>query len=1026
MQADIRLHCFAFAFILVLNVNLLRAEEPDVEGVRFFEAKIRPVLVEHCYECHSSKSETLRAGLLVDSKQGLIDGGDSGGAIVPGKPDESILLDSLHYEPFGYQMPPSGKLPDQVIADFKRWIEMGAPDPRTDAAAHTSKTEFDIDSRRSFWSFQVPLSSDTPRVKQADWPRQKLDFFILARLEEKGLQPTDEADRATLIRRAYFDLIGLPPSYEEIQQFVGDTDPDAYAKLIDRLLASAHYGERWARHWLDVVRYAEDNVNMGPLNGPYPNAYRYRDWVIKALNEDIPYNEFLRRQLATDFLENTDSSDLSALGLLGTSPQYHKELMLSQDALAGVFADEWEDRVDVVGRGLLGLTVACARCHDHKFDPISTKDYYALAGVFASIRQKDRPLISEAEIQVSQPARDEIATLQKQIKEHAERRKPLPEASDESKRLAGMISKAKARIADLRATVPNVDIPMAPAVSEEQPRIEPESETHQKITFYPDQPRDLPVFIRGNVTSPGKIVPRRFLEVLSEGEPQPFEMGSGRLDLANAIVSDKNPLTARVFVNRVWMHHFGEGLVDSPSNFGVTGSQPSHPKLLDDLAVRFMESGWSIKELHRQIMLSATYRQSTIPHDEKRSRQVDAANRLLSHFNRQRLDAEAYHDMLTVAGGNLDSRFGGPSGDIDSPDFRRRAIYAKISRQAISQFLQVYDFPDPTIHAERRAETTTALQQLFVMNSEFAQQQALRLASRVEGATIESKIRELHRLLFGREPTPAEMQLGQAYLQPKNAITRTEWEPAHFVGARAKASAAELGDTYSVELWFKNELPHDQRPVTGYFLSRGEETSTPSGGDHLGILGTHREGLAGRLIYFNGDRLRTTFTGRTTLETNQWNHLVFVRDRSEVRIYLNGNPEPEIAGLAEIDYDFKQSKLFVGGRNDQFANFQGQMSGVAVFDCVLSSEEINQHYQASGFAENQVQFAEHFTALLQADPQAAWPLFQYRHFPRTLTDESGHEHELTYEGEASFSQELTPWVLYCHALLCSNELLFVD
>lgn len=1026
MRADFRLHSIALAFVLTLHVNVICAEGPDAEGVRFFEAKIRPILVEHCYECHSAKSDTLRAGLLVDSKQGLIDGGDSGGAIVPGKPEESILLESLHYEPFGYQMPPSGKLPDQVIADFKKWIEMGAPDPRTEVAAHSSKEEFDIDSRRSFWSFKAPKAATVPNVELSDWPRQKIDFFILSQLEQKGLQPANEADRATLIRRAYFDLIGLPPTYEEIQQFVSDTDPDAYSKLIDRLLASPHYGERWARHWLDVVRYGEDNVNMGPLNGPYPNAYRYRDWVINALNDDIPYDEFLRRQLATDFLEDAEPSDLSALGLLGLSPQYHKELMLSQDALAGVFADEWEDRVDVVGRGLLGLTIACARCHDHKFDPISTKDYYALAGVFASIRQQPRPLISEAEIQASKPARDEITSLQKQIEEYTEKRKPLPAASDEAKHLADIISQAKARIAHLRLTVPNVDIPMAPAVAEEQPRIEPKSETHQQIVFYPDQPRDLPVFIRGNVTAPGQIVARRFLEVLSEGEPKPFKRGSGRLDLANEIASDNNPLTARVFVNRVWMHHFGEGLVDSPSNFGTTGSAPTHPQLLDDLAVRFMESGWSIKELHRQIMLSATYRQSSFPRDAKLSERVDPENRLLSHFNRQRLDAEAYHDTLVVAGGNLDPRMGGPSGDIDSPDFRRRAIYAKISRQSISQFLQVYDFPDPTIHSERRAETTTALQQLFVMNSEFAQQQAIRLASLVDGKSADAKIRELYHLLFGREPNPAEIELGQAYLQPKTGIAQKELEPAHFVGARAKASAAELGETYSVELWFKNELPHDERPVTGYFLSRGEETSTPAGGDHLGILGTYREGMSGRLIYFNGDRLRTTLTGRSTLKTNHWYHLVFVRDRSEVRIYLNGNPEPEVAGVAEIDYNTKQSKLFVGGRNDQFANFQGQMGGVAVFDRVLSPAEITQHYQASGSAGNHVQFSEHFSALLQSNAKAAWPLHEYQQFPQKLMDESGHDRVLTYEGDASASQAMTPWVLYCHALLCSNELIFVD
>ena len=575
MYATLRSASRILALAAPLLASVAWAEGPDAEGIRFFESKIRPVLVEHCYECHSAESEPLRAGLAVDSQQGLLDGGDSGESIVPGKPDESLLLESLHYEPFGYQMPPSGKLPAHVIADFRKWIEMGAPDPRTEAPSAMKKSKFDIDSRRDFWAFQMPQETAAPQVEQTDWPRQKIDAFILATQEEAGLEPANEADRATLIRRAYYDLTGLPPTYEEIQQFVSDPDPSAYEKLIDRLLASPHYGERWARHWLDVVRYGEDNVNMGPHNGPYPNAYRYRDWVIQALNDDVPYHEFVRRQLATDFLDQTDRSDLPALGLLGLSPQYHKELMLSQDALNTVLADEWEDRVDVVGRGLLGLTIACARCHDHKFDPISTKDYYALAGVFASIRQTTRPMISPEEIQASQPARDKIASLNKQIKANQEKLKGNPDA-DQASKLNAEIAQLRKQIADIREATPNVDIPLASAVTEEQTRFEPTSETHQKIVFYPE-PRDLPAFIRGNVTAPGEIVPRRFLEVLSDGEPKPFETGSGRLDLANKIASDDNPLTARVFVNRVWMHHFGEGLVDSPEQlrFDRISAQPS-------------------------------------------------------------------------------------------------------------------------------------------------------------------------------------------------------------------------------------------------------------------------------------------------------------------------------------------------------------------------------------------------------------------------------------------------------------------
>ena len=399
---------------------------------------------------------------------------------------------------------------------------------------------------------------------------------------------------------------------------------------------------------------------------------------------------------------------------------------------------------------------------------------------------------------------------------------------------------------------------------------------------------------------------------------------------------------------------------------------------------------------------------------------------MLSHFNRQRLDAEAYHDTLLAVGGNLNETMGGPSGDIDTSNFDRRAVYATISRQAPSQFLQVYDFPDPTIHSERRAETTTALQQLFVMNSPFAQKQAIRLANRATGETVEEKIRSVYHLLYGREPNSREIELGQAYLQPSKLAEAKPIEPPHFVGDRLSAKVPQLGDKYSVELWLRNELPHDERPVTGYFLSRGPDASKPTGGDHLGILGTYRGGKAGRLIYFNGDRLKTAIIGRTTLETDRWVHLVFVRDGLEVRVYLNGNPEPEVIGSAAIDYDLAASELFIGGRNDRFANFQGQMGGVAVFDRPLTPQEISQHYQRSSHVDNQVDFGQHFAAMMQAEPAAAWPLFEHAQLPLEVADATGHEVAAEFEGDPYSSQDSSPWVLYCHALLCSNELMFVD
>ncbi|MCC9608036.1 DUF1553 domain-containing protein [Blastopirellula sp. JC732] len=1010
----------------------VQAAEPDAEGIRFFETKIRPVLVAHCYECHSAKSETLRAGLLVDSNHGLLTGGDSGASIVPGKPDESLLLETLRYDPLSYQMPPNGKLSDAVIADFEKWIKMGAPDPRNDAPDTPVKQPFDIDSRRSFWSFVPPTAQPAPEVEQQAWPRQKIDAFVLAALEKAGLHPAAEADRRTLIRRVYFDLIGLPPTYDEIEQFAADPDPAAYEKLVDRLLASPHYGERWARRWLDVVRYGEDNVNMGPNNGPYPDAYRYRDWVVKAMNDDVPLDQFLRRQLATDFLEETGRDDLPALGLIGLSPENHKELKLKVATLEGIYADEWEDRVDVVSRGLMGLTVACARCHDHKYDPISSRDYYALAGVFASVRQTTQPIISDEEIAKTQPARDEIAALEKSVKENDDKIKSLKKDAPKSPEIGELETKnkqAKAKITEIRAATPGIDIPTAAAITDEQVRIEPLTEDEQQIVYYANKPRDLPVFIRGNLASPGEIEPRRFLEVLSDGEPAPFANGSGRLELAAAIADSNNPLTARVFVNRVWMYHFGEGLVDTPSNFGATGSRPTHPELLDDLAVRFMEQGWSTKKLHRELLLSATYRQSSQPADPEKSNLHDPGNRLLSRFRRQRLDAEAYHDALLVAGGNLNRTLGGPSGDIDKPDFDRRAIYAKISRKSLSQFLQVYDFPDPTIHSERRAETTTALQQLFVMNSPFAQQQARHLAERASGETLVEKIQDVHRLLLGREPTPEEIALGEAYVSESSQVDREKpetWEPPSFAGSRARAEIPSLGDIYSVELWFRNTMPHEERPIAGYFFSRGVETSVPSGGDHLGIMGRHQKDSSGRLIYYNGDRLKTALLGRTTLETNRWYHLVFTRQGSEVRLYLNGNADPEVSGVAEVDFPLKESSLFLGGRNDRFANFQGQLGSVAVYDRALAPKEIAEHYQRSENVGDRVQFAQHAAAMLKGNPVALWPFYEFEKFPQQIKSASGDKYAANYEGEGAADAEATRWVLYCHALFCSNELMFVD
>jgi len=814
--------------VLTTFAHEVHAADPEVAKVDpgaldFFEKKIRPVLIEQCYECHSEQAKAdgkLKGGLLLDSRQASQVGGDSGPSVVPSKLDESLLIEAIRYGEDSYQMPPAGKLPEKVIADFEKWISMGASDPRDAPTKATPRKEIDWELARQHWSLQVPTKHAAPDVNDAEWIQKPIDAFILAKQEQAGLTHAGRAQRHTLLRRACFDLTGLPPTIEQRDAFLNGAAPDAFAKLVDRLLDSPSYGERWARHWLDVARYSEDNTNMGPHNGPYPHAWRYRDWVVQALNDDVPYDEFIVRQLATDFLEETGPDDHAALGFQGLAPSYHKEVALAKLVLENRYADEWEDRVDAIGRGLLGLTLACARCHDHKYDPVTVEDYYSLASIFASCRQTTRPVISAEEIAKTQTVRDKVTKLEEQIVQWDKRVKELPkeiaelekklkersaataagvdqtaaskEASSEKfdpdkaqQRIAEakeLVEKAKARTKETKAEVaelkktPGFEIPVANALTEEQVRVEEVTKEKMKIVYYPNKPRDLNIFIRGDAGRLGKPVQRGFLRILSPEKNEPYINGSGRLELARAITSRDNPLTARVIVNRVWMHHFGTGLVDSPSNFGLTGSKPSHPKLLDDLAVRFMENGWSLKWLHREIMLSATYQQSSVPVPASAGmiKSVDPDNRLLSHFNRQRLSAEAFRDSVLAVSEQLDPKVGGPSGDADKADFKRRTIYAGVSRHKLSDTLQTFDFPDPAIHCAKRSDTTTPLQQMFVLNSPFMREQATALAERVEknvSETVEQKVQLAHRLLFSRDASAAELAIAREFLRSDEAKT---------------------------------------------------------------------------------------------------------------------------------------------------------------------------------------------------------------------------------------------------------------
>ncbi len=544
---------------------------------------------------------------------------------------------------------------------------------------------YDYEKAAQFWSFQSPVAAVAETLPKSPWIRKRADAFVFRKLQEEGLTPNGESDSRTLLRRVAYDLTGLPPEWEKMKSL-------SYEEQIDELLDSPHFGERWARLWLDVARFAEDQAHIVGNNASltYPNAYRYRDWVIGALNRDLSYDDFLRHQLAADLISPDDEAMHFALGFMGLGPKYYRRGNLA------VMADEWEDRVDTLTRGVMGLTVACARCHDHFYDPIPTSDYYALAGVFASTEMFNRPMVDDCEMQKDGNAKK-------------------PNEADH------LVREAK-------------------------------------------EMKNLPVYNRGDVTSPGEEVERGFLTVLGKGERTTFSKdNSGRLDLANELVSPGNPLTARVWVNRVWGELYGQPLVSTTSNFGKLGEKPSHPELLDDLSYRFMhEGGWSLKWLVKEIVLSATYRQSSERVETKAEK--DPSNRLLWRANRRRLPVEMWRDSLFATAGDLDREIGGPSFGVSDPKMNRRAVYASISRLQLDPMLALFDFPDPNLHSPNRAETTTPIQKLFLMNHPIVVERAKALASKMTGSPEES-IDKGYQLLFGRSPLPEEKSLGLNYLK---------------------------------------------------------------------------------------------------------------------------------------------------------------------------------------------------------------------------------------------------------------------
>lgn len=742
-------------FFLAIGASVFAAE-PTPAQLQFFEAKIRPLLADKCYNCHSASAERVKAGLLLDTRDGLLKGGENGPAIVAGNPEKSLLIKAVRYTDPDLQMPPKGnKLTDAQIADLVAWVKMGAPDPRKVSTAQKDYAE----AGKKHWAWQPLQRPAVPAVKDAAWCRNPVDNFILAKLEEKNLKPNSSADKRTLIRRASFDLIGLPPTPDEVKAFLDDNSPDAFAKVVDRLLASPHYGERWGRHWLDVARYSDTKgqIRRQREDPNYAYAWTYRDYVIRSLNEDKPYNQFIIEQLAADKLPATtkNPTNLTALGFLTVGDRF---MEMRNDII--------NDRIDVVTKGFLGLTVTCARCHDHKFDPIPTKDYYSLHGVFAntvepSVERVIQKIVETPDYRDYYRKRAELEAAKDKLE--AEFRTARRDRDREAlKTIQRRIRENVGAVTRLEMTHPGAVV-RAMAVED--------------MT----RPKDSPVFIRGEAGNRGPVVPRQFLEILSGPVRPAFTNGSGRLDLAHAITSKSNPLTARVMVNRVWQHHFGEGFVATPDDLGTMSETPSHPELLDYLAVRFRDEGWSLKNLHRLIMLSATYQQSS--EDNPRYAQVDPSNRLLWRANIRRLEFEVLRDSFLAIGGSLDETMYGRPVDLErNSDSRRRTIYGRVDRSDVLDVLVNFDFANPDMPSGKRYETSVPQQALFLMNSPVVIEQAKRLVSLKsfkDCATDAERVQLLYENVYQRPARPEEIKLGLDFI--------AQAEPAEKVSAEETA-----------------------------------------------------------------------------------------------------------------------------------------------------------------------------------------------------------------------------------------------
>ena len=790
---------------------LVHAQQPDSPaGIAFFESKVRPVLVEHCYKCHSTGAGASEGEFQLDTRNAIRKGGDRGLALVPGDPQGSMLLAAMSHADPDLRMPPKrDRLPDAVLADFKKWIEMGAPDPRVGDVKENNKAWKRAD--RDFWAYQPLLSVVPPHVTDVDWPKKSLDYFILAKLEGIGIAPSLEAPPQVLLRRLRFDLVGLPPSPLGLSRFLDRIETDgldaALASEVDWLLASPEFGARWGRHWLDVARFGESSGTEANISFPY--AWRYRDYVIDCLNDDVPFDRFLLEQIAGDLLPYDCNAErarlLIATGFLALGPKKLDSVDQRQ-----FHADVVDEQMDTVTLAITASSVACARCHDHKFDPFSMSDYYAMAGIFASSKTFFGTAVSPSNRIGGDPML--LPPVDGQRILHASI--PLTRVEALKKQLAGLRSE-KAQMDEATKAVFSGKKPTKTFTLQDALRVfwqsggvegelEKVSDSGEALpltmgVLEAEKSVDASLLERGDINKPGKKVPRAFPQSLQlDEQPTIPENQSGRLELAHWLTNPKHTLTSRVIVNRIWNHMFGAGIVSTVDNFGSTGKPPSHPELLDALAVQFMQNNWSIKRLVREMALSRTYRQSSSSRDNAFN--LDPDNRLLWRVSKRRLEAECIRDSMLAASGDLDlarpdgSLVGRVIGDKPisliglnkqlPPDLDgclNRSVYLPVIRDRLPDALDLFDFAEPSLVTGHRETTNVPIQALYLMNSSFAQDRARGLAMRLtrEEGTEEQRIQKAFLLCFNRQPEQAEIKRSLEFLNNKmqSLVTSREVVP---------------------------------------------------------------------------------------------------------------------------------------------------------------------------------------------------------------------------------------------------------